>query len=116
VFIKGGILYYVPLKEPLNAFDSSLFVEKKNNGKRQQKEEASEATATTDIRFIQSEFDPGFVNEKQFLNLVNNYMMSGFLNSEIYVNDLVTFVKDNFAENQYEKLSKLKKVSDQLFC
>lgn len=36
--------------------------------------------------------------------------MNGFLNSEIYVNDLITFIKDNFAENQFEKMIKMKKV------
>ncbi len=103
MFIKNGILYYCPLKEHLNAFDSSFFIEKKN--KLNQKNSAEI------IEPVQYDFDTELVNEKQFLNLVNNYMMSGFLKSEIYVNDLITFIKDNFAENQYEKLVKIKKVS-----
>ncbi len=96
----------MPLKEPLNAFDSTLFVEKKNKNNKTNENQ----NEIHDARSLQNEFDTDLVNERQFLNLVNNFVMSGFLNSEIYVNDLITFIKNNFAENQYEKLSKLKKV------
>jgi hypothetical protein len=60
-----------------------------------------------------SQFDTEFVNLEQFLNLIQNFFLFGFLNSEINVNDLIVFVKDNFAENNFEKMSKLKKVKEQ---
>ena len=101
MFIKGGILYYVPLKEPLNAFDSSLVLEKKGQTEIEQKQ-------TNDLLH---DFDPEFVNEKQFVNLISSYMMPSLLHSEIEVNDLIVHIKDNFGENQFEKRSKLQKVT-----
>ena len=100
MFIKGGILYYVPLKEPLNAFDSNLIIEKKSHVENEQKQTGE----------LLADFDPEFVNEKQFVNLINSFMMPSLLHSEIEVNDLIVHIKDNFAENQFEKRLKLQKV------
>lgn len=93
VFIKGGIMYYFPLKDAQNAFDSSMLIEKKNN------------------KFVLDEFDPDFLNDRQFINLINSYIMPSLLSSEIKVNDLVVHIKDNFAESQREKDSKMAKVN-----
>lgn len=101
VFIKGGIMYYFPLKESQNAFDSSMLVEKKNNNQ----------TETEPIGPILNEFDPDFVNDRQFINLINSYIMPSLLSSEIKVNDLVVHIKDNFGESQIEKDSKMAKVN-----
>ena len=94
-------MYYFPLKEPLNAFDSSMLLEKKTSNE-------NEANVSSSLL---NEFDPDFLNEKQFVNLVNNYIMPSVLSSEIKVNDLVVHIKDNFCESQNEKESKIAKVN-----
>ena len=55
-------------------------------------------------------FDTEFVNAQQFLNLINNFVKSSFFYSEILVNELIVFIKDNYSENLTEKNSKLEKV------
>jgi hypothetical protein len=104
VFIKGGIMYYFPLKESQNAFDSSMLIEKKNNNTNGQSE--TEVTG-----HVLDEFDPDFVNDRQFINLINSYIMPSILTSEIKVNDLVVHIKDNFGESQIEKDTKMAKVT-----
>ena len=58
-----------------------------------------------------TDFDPEFVNTKQALNLIHNFINRHFINSEIHVNDLIVFLKDHYAENSLEKNSKLEKVN-----
>ncbi len=58
-----------------------------------------------------SDFNTEFVNAKQFLNMINNFIKPSFFYSEILVNDLIVFVKDNYSENLAEKNSKLEKVN-----
>ena len=96
-------MYYSPLKKSLNAFDSSLLLEKKSTASE------SEPVPQGDLL---SQFDPEFVNEKQFVNLINSYIMPSLLGSEIKVNDLVVHIKDNFAESQNEKNTKMEKVNN----
>lgn len=105
--MKGGKLYFTPLKEQISAFDSSLLLEKKIVYQEQTEEEQD----PEDILF---EFDPEFLNSKQFTNLINSYVSDNFINSEIYVNDLISFIKDNYAESRIEKNAKLLKVSEGL--
>ncbi len=105
VYLNGGILYYKPLEEGLNAFDSGLMIEKNIQQRKQPimnaqiKEEQS-----------QLEFDPDFIELKQFLNLISSFIQSDVLNSEKFVNDLIVFLKDNYGESQMEKNAKLDKV------
>jgi hypothetical protein len=94
-------MYYFPLKDSQNAFDSSMLIEKKNNNNPE----------TVQNKSILDEFDPDFLNDRQFINLINSYIMPSLLSSEIKVNDLVVHIKDNFAESQREKDSKMAKVN-----
>lgn len=109
MFLKGGILYYKPLKQDLNVFESNLI---NSDNKRIQTKNAKKSEAKSEEDTMLSQFDTEFVNLGQFLNLIHNFFLFGFLNSEINVNDLIVFVKDNFAENNFEKMSKLKKIKE----
>ncbi len=110
--MKGGILYYTPLKQDLNVFESNL-INVDNKQKQAKKAEAPSDVNVEDKSILMSQFDTEFVNMEQFLNLIHNFFLFGFINSEINVNDLIVFVKDNFSENNFEKMSKLKKVKEQ---
>ena len=94
-------MYYFPLKDSQNAFDSSMLIEKKNNN----------LPETEQNKSVLDEFDPDFLNDRQFINLINSYIMPSLLSSEIKVNDLVVHIKDNFGESQREKDSKMAKVN-----
>ncbi|CAF0711900.1 unnamed protein product [Brachionus calyciflorus] len=92
LFMKGGVLYYTPVKKSFNIdllkeLDDDII----NNSE------------------LQSKFDPEFLNSKQFRNLIHNYVTNNFMHSEIYVNDLVVYLKDKYAESRFEKNSKLDK-------
>jgi len=79
-----------------------MLIEKKNNTNGQSETEVT--------GHVLDEFDPDFVNDRQFINLINSYIMPSILTSEIKVNDLVVHLKDNFGESQLEKDSKMAKV------
>ncbi len=79
-----------------------MLIEKKNNTNAQSETEVT--------GHVLDEFDPDFVNDRQFINLINSYIMPSILTSEIKVNDLVVHIKDNFGESQLEKDSKMAKV------
>lgn len=90
--MKGGIFYYTPIT---NTFQIDLL------------EEPEEEPSLN----LLNEFDPEFVNSKQFRNLISTYISDNFLNSEIYVNNLIVYLKDNYAESRFEKNSKQNKVN-----
>ena len=102
MFLKGGSLYYSPLKEPLNAFDSGLFAEKPIL--------PSNYSNNVDLDEPQFAFDSKFINAKQFANLVRNFLSKNLLDSEIYINELITFLRENYNETSNEKTQKLKQV------
>lgn len=102
MFLKGGSLYYNPLKEPLNAFDSGLFAEKSIL--------PSNYSDNVDLDEPQFAFDSKFINAKQFANLVRNFLSKNLLDSEIYINELITFLRENYNETSNEKTQKLKQV------
>ena len=56
------------------------------------------------------EFNTDYLNLKQFLNLISNFIEPAVLHSEAFVNDLIVFLKDNYSESQAEKNAKLDKV------
>lgn len=100
MFLNGGILYYKPLEEALNAFDRNLIQEKKR---------PRSATKSAQTANCQLTFDNEFVDSKQFLNIMSAYIEAGVFEDEKTVNDLVVFLKDNYAESQREKNNKLEK-------
>ncbi len=59
----------------------------------------------------QRAFDIDLLDTRQFLNLVGTFMRPGLLDSEEAVNELVVFLKDNYAENMTEKNAKLEKLA-----
>ena len=56
------------------------------------------------------EFNTDYLNLKQLLNLISNFIEPAVLHSEAFVNDLIVFLKDNYSESQAEKNAKLDKV------
>lgn len=90
MFLKGGNFYYTPIE---NTFQMNLLnqIEEESNN------------------FL-IEFDPEFINSRQFRNLMSTYVSDNFLDSEIYVNNLIVYLKDNYAESRFEKNSKQNKV------
>lgn len=89
--MKGGIFYYTPIA---NTFQMDLL--------NQVEEEPNH---------LLIEFDPEFINTRQFRNLISTYVSDNFLDSEIYVNNLIVYLKDNYAESRFEKNSKQNKVN-----
>jgi hypothetical protein len=118
VFLKGGSLYYTPISQPINAFDRNLLIEPKKIEHRDEEEDKNENKKQKDNQnslngsdLLLSDFDTEFLNLKQSLNLINNFVNQNFLNSEIHVNDLIFFIKDNYSENTLEKQAKLEKLN-----
>lgn len=116
MFLKDGVLYYSPLKEPLAAFDSSLFADKnllsqtrsdqwKNDNKKSPSKQQID-----DVNRDQYAFDSKLVNAKQFANLIRNFLGKNLLDSEIYVNDLIAFLRENYQETSNERIQKLEQV------
>lgn len=106
VFLKGGKFYYAPLGENLKAFDSQLLTQKNLSGTAEPFEEIDKSDHAVEL----DKFDSNLVNASQFVNLVNNFIHASFLKSEIFVNDLIKFIKDNYFESQSERTGKLEKV------
>lgn len=100
MFLKDGVLYYNPLKEPLKAFDSSFFAEKLQLTKQE-----------PNSQDIQYDFNSKLVNSKQFANLIRSYLSTNLLDSEIYINEFISFVRENYSETAFERELKLKQVS-----
>ena len=92
MFIKGGIMYYNPLREPLNAFDRLML----NNDKQS---------------IESSRFNTEYIDASQFVNILNNFCFSTLIKSELDTNRLITYVKDNFIENKSERNEKMKYVT-----
>lgn len=59
------------------------------------------------------EFNTEFVNERQFLNMINNLVHPTFFFSEIFVNDLIISIKDSYTETLAEKNAKLEKIAEE---
>ena len=93
VFMKGGVFYYSPVNK---SFKINLLKD-------------IEEELLNNIDFM-SKFDPEFLNSKQFRNLITTFVSNNFMNSEIYVNELIVYLKDNYAESRFEKNSKQDKV------
>ena len=110
MFLKDGILYFNPLKEPLNAFDTSLFGEKHllNQAKNIQWSNKTNESSVDDSSL---QFDSTWINAKQFANLIRNFLGKNLLDSEIYVNDLISFLRENYQETSNEKSEKLEHVN-----
>jgi hypothetical protein len=122
--LKGGALYYTPLSNSLSAFDKNLLIDPADANSSQNAAPATAATPNSVQSSAQSaaantpnpsnmlvNFDPEFLSPRQVLNLINNFISQHFINSEINVNDLIVFIKDNYAETALEKNAKLEKVS-----
>ncbi len=84
-------MYYIPVQEPLNAFDRLMITNDK---------QAIEA----------SKFNTEYIDPPQFVNLLNNYCYSALLKSEADTNRFITYVKDNFLESQLERNKKMEYV------
>jgi hypothetical protein len=106
VFLNGGILYYRPLEPELSAFDSGLITEQ-SKSPRSSSARGGRGANNPD----QQAFDSNLIDTRQFLNLVGTFMLPGVLTCEEAVNDLVVFLKDNYAESLAEKNAKLERVA-----
>ena len=62
---------------------------------------------------LRNDSDHLLVNASQFVNLVNNFIHSAFLKSEIFTNDLIKFIKDNYFESQIDRNAKFQKVQSE---
>jgi hypothetical protein len=98
VFIKGGILYYEPFKEPLNALTTTITDEKKLQHHSLKIDEFDE-------------FSSEFITCRQFANLIDLFCMPLFIKSEICVNDMIVYLKNNFCESLSEKSKKIETVN-----
>jgi hypothetical protein len=96
VFLKDGLLYYQSLSELLNAFDTRLLCGSPSE------------VVVVDAQF---KYDYKFVNVQQFCNLLGTFITNNFLNSDLYVNDLIAFIKENYSETQLEKMEKIQQVA-----
>jgi hypothetical protein len=132
VFLKGGSLYYTPLSNSLNAFDKTLLADLAEAASSSTLQPSSPTSQTSSSMIggtpeqhqqraqqqrvppanLLTDFDPEFLTPRQVLNLTNNFISQHFVNSEIHVNDLVVFIKDNYAETALEKSAKLEKLSE----
>lgn len=97
-------MYYTPLEENLNAFDRTLVTESYET-----KPANAEPIVPTKPTDLLSDFDSDYLTARQALNLIHNFITQHFLASEISMNDLITFIKDHYAENSLEKSGKLEK-------
>lgn len=96
-FLKGGSLYFKPIESLFNSFDVSLL---KLN------------PLYSVVQYDElHEFSTEFVDSKQFLNMINNFVQPSFCFSEIFVNNLILFIKNNYTESLVEKNLKLEKVT-----
>ncbi len=102
MFLNGGIMYYRPLEDSLAAFDRNLIQEKKRPRSSLQKSAPLPNNP-------QLTFDSEYLDSKQFLNLLNTFMSAGLFEQEKFVNELVVFIKDNYAESAREKANKLER-------
>ena len=92
------------MEQDLNAFDTSLLTEKAIQRRQ------SAAVSKSKVDDVLLEFNTDFLNLKQFLNLISNFIEPAVLHSEAFVNDLIVFLKNNYSESQAEKNAKLEKV------
>lgn len=89
-------MYYDPMNEPRNSFDASLLMnETKSSSQRDE---------------IQCKYDYKFLNADQLCNLINNFINRDFLSSDLYVNDLISTLKENYSEMPFERHEKMQKV------
>ena len=82
----------------MNAFDTNLLNDKK----------LSSTPKSSNDQLLR--FDTELLDEKQFMSLINSYMMQSFISSEVLVNDFIAFLKDSYVESLAEKNLKLEKV------
>ena len=93
----------------MKAFDSQLLTQKNLEGKAEPYEEIKSSDHGAEL----DKFDSNLVNASQFVNLVNNFIHSAFLKSEIFANDLIKFFKDNYFESQVDRSAKFEKVQSE---